>query len=249
MKLCNFLLLMVFVLLWGCSGEFDHVRGVVGDEKLADCIVNELKENDSTRLDSVTKLVCQDGVSDLTGLSDLSRLESLYIQGNMLENLDTMGSMPSLRHISIAGSKTLTSLSGIGGARGLVEVQANKTPELGDISAVSQLEEIEIFAAMMADIEDIAALSSLDRLKEVVVNYNSISDLSPLGDKEHLEHLQAYSNPIANLEGIEFNTSLKLFGVDEQLVDLCEEMKAIRESLADDAVVYGPDSCARPVDR
>ncbi|NVJ61881.1 MAG: leucine-rich repeat domain-containing protein [Gammaproteobacteria bacterium] len=231
------------LLILSCSSEHDYVYDFTPDKNLATCIIDEMSKRGYTNPSQINTLVCQKGVIDLTGLDQLSELESLYIQDNQLTDLSTLGKMPSLKTISVAGSNTLSSLSGIGSAPNLEEVQANKTPKLTDISDLQYLNKLKIFAAMMANIDDIRALRNLEYLKEVVLNYNSITDLSPLERKPRLVHLQAYSNPINYLGALEDNFSLKLLGIDKDLVKLCNHVDAIRKALSKDAKIYGPENC------
>lgn len=232
---------VVLVFLTSCSSDFDHIKKIVADKNLAMCLIRNMKNNGTTDVEDVVELLCQSGVKNLSGLSRFYNLQRLYIQDNELEDLSSLGDLPALKIISVAGSKTMKSLSGLRMAPSLEELQANKVTLLKDIEEVAYLNELKVFAVLMADVNDVSALSNLHELTKVVLNYNSIEDLSPLGEKVKLEWLEAYSNPINNLDGLKNNANMKLFGIDKKLGGLCKEVDVIRHSLPQDSRVYGPE--------
>lgn len=235
--------MLALVLIASCSGKYDHVTSVIKDEILSSCVVDKMKSIKSTELNKITKIVCQNGVNDLTGISKLTNLEKLFLQGHKLVDLNTLGNIPTLKIISVAGSKTLHSLEGIEAASNLEEVQANKTPLLKNISSIANLKNLKIFSAMMAKIDDISSLGGAKYLSKVTISYNSISSLNPLGNKKKLKWLTAYNNPITSLKNIRNNTNMVVFGIDKRLSDLCGEVDFLRKNLAKEAKVYGPVGC------
>lgn len=50
-----------------CSGKYNQVSKVIKDKALASCVIEVLKSENIAALENVTKVICQNGVSDLTG--------------------------------------------------------------------------------------------------------------------------------------------------------------------------------------
>lgn len=252
-KVCKRMLIMLLVLggvlylLKQLPNMTADYKNSFADRALGVCISYEMKQQQLRELSQLTKLSCQkDGIKSLAGLDQLTGLENLYLQGNALQSLEGMGTLPALKVISVASNKQLTSLRGLEGAAGLQEFQGNLNPELRDISAVSSLTELRIFAAMQANISDISALTRLVRLEDVVLNYNQIRDITALGQKPALQRVQLYSNPIESLAPLLSNMNMSLVGVGGKGNDkrhLCQDAHALQEQMVGGGVLYGPEVC------
>ena len=252
-KICKRLLIMALVLggglllfkqLLGMKAQYkDHFT----DRALGVCVSYEMKQQQLAELSQLKKLSCQkDGIRSLDGLEQLTGLEQLYLQGNALQSLEGMGSMPALKVISVANNKQLKTLKGLEGATGLQEFQGNLNTELRDISAVSNLTKLRIFAAMQANISDISALTRLDQLEEVILNHNQIRDISALGHKPALQRVQLYSNPIESVAPLLSNMNMSLVGIGGKGNDkrhLCQDTVALQEQMVGGGVLYGPEAC------
>lgn len=217
------------------------------DLPLGVCVSYAMKKKELTDLSQLKKLSCQKkGITSLEGLEQLTGLEELYLQGNDLTSLESMGYIPALRKISVASNKQMTTLKGLERAENLEELQANLSSELSDISAIAQLTELRIVAAMQDNISDISALAQLSKLEEVILNYNHISDISALAGKPELKRLQIYSNPVSSVEPLLGNASMQLVGIggkEQQKRHLCEDMSRLKSRLSAEAVIYGPEVC------
>ena len=235
------LIFTISVFLFACSGDYPDVGETIRDPELASCVIAEMKSQAIAELSGITKVVCQEGVADLSGIDRMVALEELHIQDNVLKDLSSLGNMPSLKVLSVSGGKNLVSLDGIGGARNLEELHANKARALSDISDISGNRKLRVFAALMADIEDVSALAGLNDLTRVVLNYNSVQSLAPLEGKPDLQWLEAYANPVRTLGNLENNEKMMLLGIDKSLVDLCPGIMAVRRSAPEGARIFGPE--------
>ncbi len=234
----------LFIQLMGMKAEY---KDGFSDLPLGICVSYAMKKQQLTDLSQLKTLSCQKkGIKSLEGIDQLTGLEALYLQGNDLVSLEGMGTMPSLKVISVAANKQLTSLEGLQGAINLEELQANLSSNLQDISAVERLVELRILAAMQDKISDISALGPLDKLEEVILSYNQIADISALGNKPRLERLQIYSNPLQSITPLLGNSQMTLVGIGgkkREKQHLCAALSQLKSQLSEDAVVYGPEAC------
>ena len=206
------------------------------------CVWASMNEEGVQDRRDLKRLLCQDEeIDDLSAIADLISLEELYLQGNALTSLDGLREFSKLKKLSVAGNKTLKSVSGIEGLIALEEFQANKAG-ISDLSGMENLKELRIIGLMMNDLSDISPLASLDKLEDVTFNYNKIRDISALGHKPQLRELQIYSNPVADISPLFSNVNMTLVGVTSEAVP-CAQIEQLRSVLSEDVRIYGPKSC------
>ena len=211
--------------------------------KLERCLWASMRKEKVDNRWQLKRLICQDeNITDLSSIGDLSNLEELYLQNNMLQNLESMGPLLQLRKISVAGNKHFVSSKGIEKAINLEEFQANKT-SLSDLTGMEQLAKLKVFAAMQSKITDISVLTQLTKLEHLTLSYNQIEDISALGNKPALKELTIYNNPIRDISSLFTNEQITLFGFNSKAFTQCEQITQLKAHIAPQAKVYFPDSC------
>ncbi|SFC80179.1 leucine-rich repeat domain-containing protein [Pseudoalteromonas denitrificans] len=244
----HYYFLLIVMILTGCNKksqpQASNTEKVdTNDFSLSMCI-SSAKRKVNGDASKVIRLVCQTGgVKTLKGISELVNLEQLYLQNNKINTLIDLGKMPSLKIISLAGNHELTSLAGLEGAINLEELQATKSKNLKNISAIKGLTKLKTIAIMMADISDISALKNLNELEEVNFNYNKVQNISSLSNKPKLTSLHLYNNQIDSLEPLVNNKKMKLVGIGTKNMAHCEVLIELDKTLANDARIFGPKEC------
>lgn len=119
------------------------------------------------------------GIRDLSPLSELKNLGILWISGNPISDL-----------------------SPISGLENLVILQISDTGEALDLASLAGLKNLETLLARNDRIEDISALAGLSNLMELDLSGNSISDLSALSGLAKLTSLKLSGNPVTDFEPI-----------------------------------------------
>lgn len=145
---------------------------------------------DDAALDSLSQLVAlsqllldnPQGCPLSTGLSDISPLARLY----------------RLQHLSVDGNE-LSDLSPLSNLKGLRTLTATRN-DIEDLSALSQLYQLTALSLSNNQITDLAALSQLPYLSTLSVAGNQIQDLSPVSDMNTLRALDVSDNDIESLE-------------------------------------------------
>jgi len=207
------------------------------------CVRASMTEKGVKQRVNLTYLICQDsGIKDLSSIHDLVNLEELYLQGNSMTSLETMGDFKKLRRISVAANKTLTTLKGVEKLPALEELQMNKSA-ISDLSGVETLKNLKVVGLMMNKISDISAFANLDKLEDVTLSYNKISDLSAFANKLNLEKFTIYTNDITDISALYGNKNMKIVGIRGRGNVPCAQIEEIRKRLGPDAKVWGQKAC------
>ena len=171
-----------------------------------------------------------DGVSDLSGLSSMSRLESLVLTGNMeITDLSPLSGLTSLRVLEVPGigekvGIDLTPLSGLTKLRTL-RLGSNVT-DLSPLSGLTELRELDLTyggysARDSQEYDSLAPLASLANLTSLAIRNLKISDLTPLSGLKKLRSLTiqngASIQDLSPLAGLPELMSLTIRGAGRQL--------------------------------
>ncbi|MAH05188.1 MAG: hypothetical protein CL561_06500 [Alphaproteobacteria bacterium] len=227
----------------GKKAASENMNAAPSELALDRCVKREMLDKGYQTRAEITKLVCQSAkITDLSSIHDLTNLTGMYLQDNNLESLESLGYYPSLKSISVAGNKMLTTLRGIENAPNLEEFQANKSG-LIDLNGLEQLPNLRIIGAMMNNIQDISPLAKLDKLEDVVLNYNPISDISALTNKPALTALQVYSSKVSDITPLYTNTKLTKGGVTSDVGYPCEQIQQLKAQIDPASRFHVPDEC------
>ncbi|PFG17645.1 Leucine-rich repeat (LRR) protein [Propionicimonas paludicola] len=207
----------------GVSHASDLVN--VPDATLAACLVTELEsEGIGTELtaDNLAKLesLSCTGVSDLTGIGELtaltrlaltsanvanlapltgaSRLRSLWVTGSrQLTSLDSLPSLPALTELDLSRNQ-ISDLAGLAGRTGLTKLvlDGNRIDNLSPLSGLAGLKKLVLSGNRFTSITPLASLTDVEYL---VLSLNSIQDLGPLAGLSRLAELRAEKTDVRDL--------------------------------------------------
>lgn len=175
-------------------------------------ITSEVKSlSDLSLMPFIERLVIQEGeYSDLNTIGSLASLKELSIHGLTLSNdeIKTIASLNSLTSLTLSKC-TFTGISGLENATGLryLDLNNNTIRELNVLSGMMELEYLDLSNNAVTDL---TALSSLTKLKELRLSYNAIASTAPLAGCTDLKILHIDHNALTSLEGLE-----KLAGLSE----------------------------------
>ena len=147
-----------------------------------------LVEIDDKSVQVYFDVVNEETFEDLRNCINLTyvRIEGLAPM-NELENIDFLTDMTKLETLSLNGTPT-KDLSALGGLRNLREF-SSMSSQRKDISVLEGLEKLQIVNLMGNQIEDITALATLVQLEELNLAINNITDYSPIYGLENLQAL------------------------------------------------------------
>jgi len=202
------------------------------DQKLLDCVKNK-----SLEITEVTTLSCS-GVTDLTGIEQLTSIDSLYLLSGVANpandvegitdlsplsdlvkleslaldnhNIDNLSPLAPLTELKllILSNSELTDISTLPSLGKLQALYLNNNEGLSDISALSSLTSLTGLHLQNSNISDLTPLSSLVNLNVLNLWNNNIGNLSPLSSLINLENLSLSDNNITALTGLSSLTKL-----------------------------------------
>lgn len=94
--------------------------------------------------------------SDLTPLANLTNLESLYLRGENISNIDALSNLSSLEILSLNYTK------------------------VSNLNALSNLKKLKSLSIGDTNVKDVSPLSSLSNLEYLLIYGTKVSDLTPL---------------------------------------------------------------------
>ena len=165
-------------------------------------------------------------ITDFTPISQLSRLEYLFITYGKDEQIDLsflgqmhtitelfltyceiadfsfLEQMPQLQCLSLYETP-IDDLAVLEKLPELVELSLSGNENAKHIEAVGTLTKMQDLGIQYCGIEDIGFLSGLTELREVNLNGNSITDITPLASLNKLERLGLAENRVSDISAIE----------------------------------------------
>lgn len=134
-------------------------------------------------------------VEDISHLSNLTQMVSLFLQRNNISNLTPLSDLTMLEYISIGSNN------------------------IGDLSPLNSLIKLRILSLGRNNITDLTPLSNLVNLTNLSLDENSIVDLTPLTNLVLLESVHISMNDIENVpDDIDRLTNLINFSIRENQI-------------------------------
>ena len=118
-----------------------------------------------TNIPSLVSLTLSGTPNDITPLSDLVNLESLFWEHNWADDLTPLSSLTNLRRLTL------------------------EIPEVRDLSPLSELVSLEDLFFAGHQIEDLTPLSTLQNLTSLTILSDNLTDITPLRYLENLRYL------------------------------------------------------------
>ncbi|MBN2182494.1 MAG: leucine-rich repeat domain-containing protein [Sedimentisphaerales bacterium] len=155
-------------------------------------------------------------ISDLSPLSGLTNLTTLYLYGNNISDLSPLSGLTNLVTLYLYGNQ-ISDVSALSELTNLVYLDLWGN-QISDVSALSGLTNLELLNLCHNKIGDIWALSGMTDLIWLDIHSNNIDDLSPLSGLTNLELLDLDANHISDLSALAGLTNLEWLDLDENLI-------------------------------
>lgn len=163
-----------------------------------------------TRLPFLTDLTLVEcNLSTIEGLSGMTWLECLNLEGNTVRNLEVISSMENLRELYLQHN-AVTSLDALSPLAKLemLNISNNAVTSLSPLASCIRLTSLSADSNQIASLE---GLSNLTLLKKLSMEHNQLTDVSVLGDATDLEELNLASNAITDISALSSLKALKIF--------------------------------------
>ena len=162
-----------------------------------------------------------EGGSIPSTFAQLTNLQLLWLQGNQIADISSLGNLTSSSELSLTLSyNQITDISPLGNLTNLVSLWL-KDNQITDISPLENLTNLESIALTNNQIIDISPLENLDSLRSIGLSYNQITDISPLENLAGLRGIGLSNNQIADISPLENLTNLQRLNLsDNQITDV-----------------------------
>ena len=188
-----------------------------------------------------------ENITDIKSLSDLTKLETIYLYHNYIEDISPLYNLTNLKKL-ILYSNPITDISGLSNLTKLTELFLWDTP-ISDISSLSSLINLEVLyidgVGINVNFNSIGPLKNLTNLKRLEIagrgisdikplenltelimlglSYNSLTEISSVYKMKKLIRLYIRKNKVKNLSGIKNLENLDyLDAADNQIKDITE---------------------------
>ena len=153
--------------------------------------------------------------------AQLINLQHLWLQGNQIADISSLGNLTTSSGISITLSyNQITDISPLENLTNLVSLWL-KDNQITDISPLENLTNLESIAFTNNQITDISPLENLDSLRSIGLSYNQIADISPLENLAGLRGIGLSNNQIMDISPLENLTNLQRLNLsDNQITDV-----------------------------
>ena len=136
-------------------------------------------------------------IQDLTPLSELTQLKSLWLHGNNIQDITPLAKLTQLTDLSLSHNR-IQDLTPLAYLTCLEELDLSNN-QIQDLISLAGLTRLEKLWLSINKIQNIKPLAGLTRLKTLHLSGNQIEDLEPLSGLIHLEWLSLGYNPIKGL--------------------------------------------------
>lgn len=180
---------------------------------------------------TITSLTVPEGVKDYSDLGRLAYLETLVIDGVVLEDLQMLAPLSQLKSLTIRGCPlsatdlsvigalpnlenltlqdcSLSNISGLSGASRLVTLDLSKNA-IRDLGGLSFMENLTTLNLSSNALTNLSALSALEKLSVLDVSYNSLTSIAPLATCKSLSVLVATNNQLTEIPAFNDAAMLK----------------------------------------
>ena len=248
------------------DGPFDLTVAVYNGTVLAGSkVISNVKVFDGTgknALEDIPKatetliVVNANSVIDLSELTDLSSLDSLYVLDCAAKcDLSPISSLSSLKHLELSGDfdmpLEIDDLSFITGCPNLEQLELFNIGNFENLDVLAELKNLETLIIggdfkKLQEIEDLSFLKDKIELKSLSIEFLKIGDISAVSDLKGLKSLGFYYceiddiSPIALLDGLE---NLIICGADETgLLSILSSNEGIQSLSLRDSTISNIDA-------
>lgn len=159
------------------------------------------------------------GITDLSGIQLLQKLQSLDISETAIKNLDEVHDMEELRYITANDTKNLVSINGMKNLPNIVNVSISNSAvkEIGDFEDTVQIDSLSV---TNGDLNKVNDLSNQTELSDLNLNKNKLVSLDGMRKITSLESLDIANNNITNLNSLNAPMLYSLTANDNKLTSV-----------------------------
>jgi hypothetical protein len=139
-------------------------------------------------------------LTDISPLANLTHLETLHMNGNLIQDLRPLASVPTLQIVYMKDSG-ITDLLPLSELTNLQFIDFSNS-YISDLSPLANLTNLELIIMVNNRITDISPLANLTNLRHLTLNDNLITDISALSGLTNIDQLRLVNNLITDITPI-----------------------------------------------
>ena len=155
------------------------------------------------------------GISDISPLSELRQLKSLFLAENQITDLSPLAGHTQLLSLTLDGNE-----------------------QLEDLAPLTKMENLRLLYLDRNHVADLSPLAGLTKLKYLYLRDNQVDNLKPLGKLKHLVMLDIGGNKITSLNPLMNLSKLKHLSVDDSPYLPQEEIDKLQRALPECEISY-----------
>ena len=230
--------------------EHPNLQPINAEKALDICIAQALREENIERPDRLKRLTCKRrDLTDLTPIARLTSLEALDLSLNQIVSVKPLGSLQSLRELTLDGNRNLQSLSGLEDLHGLeiLKVQCAGLIEIDAVSALTNLRHLDVSCNQVSSLAPITNLAKLEKLN--IDENPNITTIAAAANKPALDVITLYRVPVSDVSPLFGNTNLRRANIGNNERVSCAQIEDLRSRLKTSAKIVGPKSCIKPASK
>ena len=174
------------------------------------------------------------GISDLTPLASLTKLQKLYLSENEISDITPLSTLTNLQVLDL-GRNRISDLTPLSTLTALTDLRlySNRIRDITPLASLTNMHKLSLYSGT---ISDIAPLASLTKLQELNLGKQQISNLAPLADLINLQILTLSENEISDITPLTDLSYLQILRLDKnQISDITplSSLTALTELMLD----------------
>ena len=204
------------------ASDMQHLTRIVADEQGI---------RDLTGLEQATRLqhieFRHNAISDLSPLAGLIRLNNIKLRGNRIQDLSPLASLTNVSWMGLE-ENAITDLSPLTGLKKLKGIGISGNP-VSDVSALAALISLEGIDAVDTNISNFSPLASLLRLRWLEVDAKQSKSLDFVKPLKNLRRLQVRDGSISDISALAEFRQLQVLNLDDNLISDVSPLSKLKE--------------------
>ena len=192
----------------------------LGRVRVNDEWVNSNDISNLSPLSNLTKLtslsLSDNSISDISALSNLTNLTWLDLWENSISDISVLSNLTNLTVLFLSNN-SISDISVLSNLTNLTVLFLSNN-SISDISVLSNLTNLTVLFLYSNSISDISVLSNLTNLDRLYLSDNSISDISALSNLTNLTELYLWENSISDISALSNLTNLTVLSLSRNSI-------------------------------
>ncbi|WP_312369608.1 leucine-rich repeat domain-containing protein [Lachnoclostridium sp.] len=139
-------------------------------------------------------------IKDISAIGNLTKLRVLYLQRNMISDINALKKLTKLEVLSLNGNQ-IESVSALSTLTNLRELYIREN-NIKNISSLNKLTKLVVLEGGKNSIQNIDSLKNLKNLKSLILDNNKINDITGLKTLTNLKYLDLSNNKISSINSL-----------------------------------------------